>query len=304
MEFSAVLDKIRNLEIQGAENIAISSVDALYNIIHKSSKLHAKGLFSEINKAADQLIKTRPTEPLMKNSMRYILSDLPKKDIVDLVMVLDQRIKSVKNHFLETSDKISMYGSRKIKKGFVVFTHCHSSTVVDLLKFAHHRRVDFEVHNTETRPLFQGRKTAKELSDFGIKVKHYVDSAARIALKKADICLFGADAITSEGNIINKIGTELFIEIADKYEIPIYICADSWKFDPGTVFGEDTPIENRNRDEVWPKGPKRVKIMNPAFELMLPEMVSGIISELGIFHPDVFVEEVKRRYPWIYRSEI
>jgi ribose 1,5-bisphosphate isomerase len=214
-------------------------------------------------------------------------------------MIITQRIREARNHFQDASDKISIIGSKKIKKGFVVFTHCHSSTVLDLLKFAHHKKINFEVHNTETRPLFQGRKTAAELCRSGIKVKHYIDSAARIALKKADICLFGADAITSEGNIINKIGTELFIEIADKYEIPVYMCADSWKFDPDTVFGKDTPIENRHTDEVWPKAPKGLKIINPAFELIPPDMVSGIISELGIFHPDVFSEEVKRRYPWI-----
>ena len=294
-----MLNNIKNLKIQVAENIAIEAVNALYHIIHRSRKLNAKGLLEEIREAANQLLAARPTEPCTRNALNYILSDLSKDDIVELVITLDKKIRYVKNHIQDVKEQISIYGSKKIKNGTIVFTHCHSSTVIGILKFAHKKGIRFEVHNTETRPLFQGRITSVELSKAGINVKHYVDSAARTALRKADICLIGADAITSEGNVINKIGTELFLEIAEKYEIPTYICADSWKFDSGTIYGKVTPLENRDRDEVWPKAPRSIRIINPAFEIILPEMVSGVISELGIYHPEVFVEEVKRHYPWI-----
>ena len=78
-----------------------------------------------------------------------------------------------------------------------------------------------------------------------IKVFHFVDSAARYALKNADIFFFGADAIQSDGRIINKIGTEMLLEVAHKYDIPSYCCSVPWKFDPKTIFGGDEPIEDR-----------------------------------------------------------
>jgi len=182
----------------------------------------------------------------------------------------------------------------------VVFTHCHSSTVIEILKQANKQGKRFTVHNTETRPKFQGRLTAQELARLGIPVVHYVDSAARLALKKADIMLIGADAITTEGKVINKIGSELMAEVAEKWDVSLYVCSDSWKFDPKSVFGYEEEIEKRKPTEIWPTAPKGVKIDNFAFEKVNPDLITGIISELGIYKPTIFVEEVKRAYPWMF----
>ena len=202
-------------------------------------------------------------------------------------------------HFEEVDKKISEFASRKISNSTIIFTHCHSSSVMKALINAKQDGKRFEVHNTETRPLYQGRITAKELSQQGIPVVHYVDSAARIALKKADIMLLGADAITSEGKVINKIGSELFAEVADRYDIPLYICSDSWKFDPLSIFGFEEEIEKRSSKEIWPTAPKGVAIDNIAFEKIDPDLITGIISELGVYKAEVFVEEIKKVYPWI-----
>jgi ribose 1,5-bisphosphate isomerase len=163
------------------------------------------------------------------------------------------------------------------------------------------RQKRFEVHNTETRPRYQGRITAQELALLGIPVTHYVDAAARFALKKADIMLVGADAITADGKVINKIGSELFAEIASKFDIPVYVCADSWKFDAATIFGYEEEIEERTPSEIWKKPPKGIKIDNHAFEKIDPRLVTGIISEFGIYRPEIFAEELKRQSPWMFK---
>ena len=113
--------------------------------------------------------------------------------------------------------------------------------------------------------------------------------------------LLGADAITVEGKIINKMGSELFAEVAEQNDVPVYICSDSWKFDPASVFGYEEEIEKRSAKEVWPTAPKGVTISNFAFEKINPDLITGIISELGVYTPEVFVEEVKRSYPWIFK---
>jgi ribose 1,5-bisphosphate isomerase len=182
-----------------------------------------------------------------------------------------------------------------------IFTHCHSNTVIDVLKKAKSQRKRFSVNNTETRPLFQGRITAKQLSRLNIKVTHFVDSAARLAIKDSNIMLIGCDAITSEGKVINKIGSEMFSEIASKHETSVYVCTHSWKFDPKTIFGFETIIEKRNAKEIWPRPPKKVKISNYTFEKINPDLITGIISELGIHPPEVFLQEVKKVYPWMLK---
>lgn len=243
-----------------------------------------------------KLIQARPTEPCLRNSLNYVFynintkkSPLPKQEIL-------QRCSFVLNHFKESEQKISAFGARKIKKRAVVFTHCHSSTVMGVLKEAR-KHTPFEVYNTETRPLYQGHKTAKELLAAKIPVTMYVDSAARLAIKKADIMLIGCDAITSEGKVINKIGSEMFAEIADLYRIPVYVCTNSWKLDFNSVFGYETVIEQRKKSEVWPSAPKGLKIENPAFEKIAPSLITGIISELGIYSPGSFIQEAKDSYP-------
>ena len=298
--FQKVLRDIKSLKIQGAENIARTAVKSLYHIIHHTKASSAKELLSELKDARDKLIFARATEPTLRNALNFVMRNLDKDDIIHLISGLDKNIKDALDYFEDAERKIAEIGSKKIKKGMVIFTHCHSSTVMMILAKSKFSRIRFSVHNTETRPRFQGRITAKELSALGIPVSHYVDSAARLALKKTDMFLFGADAVQSDGRVINKIGTELFLEIAKKYDIPCYSCMVSWKFDPKTVYGIDEPIENRNPNEVWDKRPKGVTIMNPAFEICEPELITGIISELGVFRPEVFVDEVMRSSPWMF----
>jgi translation initiation factor 2B subunit (eIF-2B alpha/beta/delta family) len=173
-----------------------------------------------------------------------------------------------------------------------VFTHCHSTNVINALVYAHKKAKKFEVYNTETRPLFQGRKTAKELAKAGIKITDFVDSAVDLALegrqgfKKISIILIGCDAILKTG-IINKVGSAAIAELANLHKIPLYIVADSWKFSPKKL-----SLEQRDFHEVWQRAPKHIKVRNPAFELVDKKYIKGIISELGILKFDEFIKIV------------
>lgn len=292
---------IKNLKIQGAENIALSAVKTINEIVNASDK---KDLAKELLKARNLLFGTRPTEPFMRNSLSYIFYNLNLEnknlDRLWLKREINQRIFYVLKHFEESKAKITEIGVRKIKQNMVIFTHCHSSTVMAILKEAK-KTTKFEVHVTETRPLLQGRITAKELLGSNLSVTMYVDSAARLALKKADLMVIGCDAITSEGKVINKIGSELFAEAAERIGVPVYVCTDSWKFDPKTLFGFSEVIETRKGSEVWEKAPSKLKIDNHAFEIIGPNLISGVISELGIYGPRTFVEVVQKNYPWMSR---
>ncbi len=295
MELAKALKKIKSLEIQGAENVAVFSLQIIKSELNKSKEDH---LLERLKIIKEKIIETRPTEPCMRNVLDFLFYNLHGGS---LKLQLNKRIESLLKHFKDSREIIAEIGSKKIKSGMIIFTHCHSSAVVDILKKAKKQGKSFEVYNTETRPLFQGRITAKELAKEGIKVTHFVDSAARLAIKEADIVLLGADAITTESKIINKIGSELYAEIAKRFDVPLYICTNSWKFDPKTIFGFDEEIEKRHKKEVWGKPPKNVKISNYVFEIIRPSLVTGIISELGIYNPYMFIDEVKKYYPWLFK---
>lgn len=300
MQYKKILSDIRSLKIQGAENIAKKSVQA-FSQAAQDIKAHRKEDFlNKLIQIKKELFATRPTEPCMRNAINSILGTLNKDYVAQLKLEISKKSDEITGHFNKADKIMTEIGSRKIMKDMNIFTHCHSSTVTNILIKAKKQGKSFTVHNTETRPRLQGRITAKELSAAGIKVTHYVDSAARLALKESDLMLIGADAITTEGQVINKIGSELSAEIAARYQIPLYICTNSWKFDPMTIFGYEEDIEKRKKTEVWKNPPKNVKISNFAFERINPNLITGIISELGIFKPHIFIEEVKRNYPWIF----
>lgn len=309
--FSKIKKSIISLDIQGAANIAKYSLKSMYYLFLENYKnldknIDKESFFNLILPKIKELYETRPTEPMLRNLLKLFVFKLEK--IYDEKTVISK--KKLKNNIKETIDSIIEdvtssddliydYGSRKIKDGMVVFTHCHSSSVMGVLKKAKDQGKNFIVYNTETRPKFQGRITAKELSDYGIKVKHFVDSASRLALKKSDLFLFGADAITSEGKVINKIGSELFCEVAKRYNVNRYSVTSSLKFDYDSVFGFDEPIEERSSDEVWENPPKNVTIDNHAFEIVDESNVSGIISNIGVYSSTVFVNRVVDKYSWI-----
>jgi len=274
--FNKICKDIKEVRIQGARNIAMAAAKAL---LIKSDK-----------KAVKKLINLRPTEPALRNTIKFVLSQSSIKE----------GVKKVLKHFNDSQKKISKYGSKLIRNRMIVFTHCHSSSVVNILLEAKKQGKRFQVYCTETRPLYQGRITATQLAKAKIPVTLFIDSAARIALKKADIAFYGADAITTT-KIYNKIGSELFAIIMQKYDVPLYIVTDSWKFDPKTIYGVEERIEKRNIKEVWSKPPKGVKISNLAFEKIDPKLITAIISELGIFTNKSFISEIRRNYSFIFK---
>lgn len=274
-EFEKICKNIKNLKVQGAEQIARAALNAL--------KLRND------KKAVEKLISLRPTEPCLRNSIKNAMS-FPEiyHGISETLRIMNQ-----------SREKIVSYGANLIQKNSTIFTHCHSGTVMSILLEAKRQGKKFQVYNTETRPNLQGRITSSELLKAGIPVTMFIDSASTEALKKADIFLFGADAVTSEGSVINKIGNKMLSEIAEKYDVPSYCCTFSWKFDPKTKLGDIEKLESRKEKEVWPGKPKKLKISNIVFEKVPEHLITGIVSELGVLSPDLFLSEFRIRYPYL-----
>jgi translation initiation factor 2B subunit (eIF-2B alpha/beta/delta family) len=264
-KFNKILRDIKSLKIQGAVNIAKKAFYA-YSLFPSKSSIK-------------KLLSLRPTEPMMKK----VLEKASKgKD------------KETEKHFRNSQNKINKEVFNLIKNNDVIYTHCHSSTVTSALIYSKNKGKKFEVFNTETRPLYQGRKTARELKKAGIKVTMFVDSGMDIALskkqgtKKVNKIFLGADALLKDG-IINKIGSGMLSKLAKINNVPLYILADSWKFSNAKI-----KIEERNFKEVWENSPKNLKIRNPAFEAVPKKYITGIISEFGLMKYKDFLKKVKK----------
>lgn len=299
MDFNQTCKKIKELKIQGATNVAVSAVDALNSLIQKSKANSRTKILEEIEAGRKKLFGLRATEPMMRNFLNFVQARAAMgRDAKEVKAEAKRAAKEALMMKTAAKEAIVRIGAGLIEEGSIVYTHCHASTVTAILKEAAKTK-KFEVYNTETRPMFQGRITAAELAKAKIPVTHFVDSAVKFALRKADVMLIGADAITPMG-VYNKIGSGLFAELARKYDTPVYVCSVSWKFDPESVFGHEEVIEDRNSKEIWDKAPKGVRVSNHAFERVSPEHVTAIISELGVYSLDSFIEETKKKYRWMF----
>ena len=198
--------------------------------------------------------------------------------------------------------KIQQVGSNRIVDGLTVMTHCHSSVVSGIIIKAFEQGKKFDVVCTETRPLYQGHITAMELSEKGVPTTLIVDSAMRWAIqqKEVDLIIVGADAITSEGVVINKIGTRLLALAAEEYNVPFYVATPIFKFAPETVVGNLEKIEMRKPEELWAEPPKSLIVENPAFETVARKYIHGIITELGIIPPSYLYGAAMEKYPFIF----
>jgi len=239
----------------------------------------------------------------MRNAVRLIINQVERsgkegvKELAGIVSGASQRfLRSLE----DSKEKIAEIGARRIKDDSVIFTHCHSSTVTYLLKRAKQEGKSFEVVCTETRPIFQGRLTAKEMLDLGVRTTLIVDSAARFFMNQVDFVIVGADAITSQGNVINKIGTSMIALAAHEARTPFYVVSELLKFDPVTMYGDYEKIEERSPSEIWEKPQKNLIIRNPAFDVTRRDFIHGIICEEGIISPHSITEVMHRKYPWVF----
>ncbi len=269
MDADEVIRKIRDVEIQGATSVAEAGIELL-------QEMEADGRSDEeIQDVEERLQAVRPTEPLLDNAIAAAETD---------------GYDDVLAHIEEAQDAITRNGTGLVDGVDTVYTHCHSSTVTGILEAAY-QDTEFDVWVTETRPLFQGRSTARELVEAGIPVTLSVDGAAGQALSAADIMLIGADAILPDGTVINKIGSGVFAAAATQHDVPVYVAADSWKA------GDAVDVEQRGADEVWEDAPAAVDIENPAFEHVPAQHITGIVSELGVHEPNEFMDAAHDTYP-------
>ncbi|MFA5061459.1 MAG: hypothetical protein WC494_04055 [Candidatus Pacearchaeota archaeon] len=261
--FDKILRDIKSVKIQGAENVAKAGIKAF--------------LLKPTAKSAKKIASVRPTEPLLQNSLKILLNSKNMK------LTANKILREIE----KSHERISKKGATLIKNGMNIYTHCHSSSVVDIIKYAKKKqKKNFVVYTTEVEPLLQGRMTAKELASMGINVIIFPDLSAGMALKKCDLFLFGADAYTKK-YVVNKIGTSTLVKISEHYKVPRYSCGVSMKFT------KKVKIEKRGGKEVWDERDKNISVENYAFDKTRLVWLTGIISEFGILKPKDFVRKAR-----------
>jgi len=312
-EVKEIASAIRTMKIRGAGEIARSATQGLLITAQKSAARDSDVFVKEIELAARILLNTRPTAVSLPNAIRYVVRKVQeaKSKGYGLDELRSVAIKAAQD-FIGNSktaiQRIGEIGSRQIRSGDTIMTHCNSSAVISIIKTAFAQGKDIRVFATETRPRFQGRLTAKELGKAGIPVTLTIDSAIRHFMNRTDKVLVGADAVAANGAVVNKIGTSLMALAAKEARALFFVAAETYKFSPETMVGELVVIEERDLSEVIPKEELRemlnINVFNPAFDITPPEYIDLIITERGIIPPQGAIMVIQEEYGVITPEEM
>ena len=297
-DYNQVADAIKTLVIRGAPAIGISGAFGLA-LAALNSKANSKDeLINELKHAEKILFQTRPTAVNLKWGLEKIMSVTKYFESVDEIKKsIIETAKQMADDDIKINMAIGKHGSILFNDNDTIMTHCNAGalatvgygTALGVIRATRDSGKNIKVIATETRPVQQGsRLTAFELKHDGIDVTIIPDTAVGYTMANGLVnkIVVGADRVLRTGHVFNKIGTYQVAVIAKQHDIPFYVAAPLSTFDLESD-PEDVIIEQRDPSEVTMIGDKNtapdgVNVINPAFDMTPPELISGIITEKSI----------------------
>ncbi|WP_214767155.1 MULTISPECIES: S-methyl-5-thioribose-1-phosphate isomerase [unclassified Exiguobacterium] len=297
-DLAQAVEAIKQLRVRGAPAISLFGGFVLVQEAFRTT-----GSLDEVKQklltVSAELLATRPTAVNLRNVLDALnqlilssttLEELPKR--------LEQKVIALYEADAKTSRQIGVHALELFQAGDRVLTICNAGSIATaaygtaLAPFylAKEQGIPLSVYASETRPLLQGaRLTTWELQRAGIDVTLITDNMVAHTIKEKQITaiIVGADRITRNGDTANKIGTFQMALLARAFGIPFYVAAPLSTFDVTSLSGDEIEIEERDASEVtqlaWKvTAPAGTKVFNPAFDVTPHELITAIITELGV----------------------
>lgn len=304
-DYQTVADAIRTLKVRGAPAIGVTAAMGVALGAQAITAADNAGFTQSVLRICDELASTRPTAVNLFwaiERMKRKLESLRNHPVSFIKTALMKESQAILEEDIVLCKTMGRHGAELIKDGQTILTHCNAGslatagygTALGVIRAAYEQGKKINVIADETRPVLQGaRLTAWELMQDQIPVTLITDNMAGSLMKqgKIHLCVVGADRIAANGDVANKIGTYSVAVLAKAHNIPFYVAAPYSTIDLKTKSGADIPIEQRNPLEVTtihgshPVAPKDVAVYNPAFDVTPAELITGIITERGVFKP-------------------
>lgn len=300
-----VAEAIRTMKIRGAPAIGIAAAMGVALGAWNARAEDAESQREAFDRAEEVLRSSRPTARNLfwaLDRMRRVW-DLHRSgsNRATIPEKLVEEAKRILKEDIEISERIGEHGAMLVPSGGSALTHCNAGglatggggTALAVLRHAYKLGKIERVYADETRPLLQGaRLTAWELKQEGIPVCLIADSSAAWVLKTKGVksVVVGADRIAANGDVANKIGTYSVALAAREHGAAFIVAAPTTTLDPQLASGDEIPIEERASDEVTTMGnlrsaPLAVEAFNPAFDVTPADLVSAIVTEVGVMRP-------------------
>jgi methylthioribose-1-phosphate isomerase len=309
MNYVDVADAIKSLVVRGAPAIGVTAAFGLALAAINSKTKNLKFFLRELSIAYSLIRSTRPTAVNLQWALDRIMHKITNLGNISQIkkVILDEALLMAKQD-IATNKSMGLNGAKLFSDGDTIMTHCNAGslatvaygTALGVIRAVKESGKKISVIATETRPVMQGsRLTAFELQHEKIDVSLIPDTAVGYIMAKGLVkhVVVGADRILRTGHVFNKIGTYQLAVLAKTHSIPFYVVAPCSTFDLKNM-PKDIVIEERSKDEVIRIGkkiiaPPNIGVINPAFDITPPKLITKIITEKGIVSPP-YTKNIKK----------
>ena len=295
-----LIEAIKTLRVRGAPALGAAGGYGIALAAELSRAATAQELMDELDKAAEMIKGSRPTAINLSWGVDRVMRAAALLETAeDIRMAALREAEEIAREDVQINKLLGKNGARLLDDEDHVLTHCNAGrlacvgwgTALGVIRSAVAAGKHIHVYACETRPLHQGsRLTAWELTQDEIPVTLICEGMSGSLMRKGKIdkVIVGADRITRDA-VFNKIGTYSHAVLARYHKIPFYVAAPLSTFDR-LHQEEDIVVEERDAEEICTLAgtrlaPQGIEVYNPAFDATPLELVSGLITEKGVFRP-------------------
>jgi len=301
-----VAQSITEMVVRGAPAIGAAAAFGLALAGYESRAQTPRELLSDLQAAAVTLKAARPTAVNLAWAVDRILQAVLRfsgSAVEDIRAHVLSEAQKLADEDVEINQRMAAHGAELIADGDTIVHHCNTGalatvdwgTALGVIRTAWEQGKKIHVLVDETRPRLQGaRLTAWELEQYGIPYEIISDNMSGYFMRTGQVqkVFFGADRVTANGDVANKIGTYMLALAARDNGIPAYSVVPTSTVDLSLAHGGLIPIEERDGAEVLNiqlagerVTPKNAKARNPAFDVTPNRLISGIVTENGVVYP-------------------
>lgn len=309
---------INKMQVRGAPAIAIVGCLSLAAEIKSEEYTDKKCLRQEVEGKLNYLVSARPTAVNMKIAAEELIqlaNELTNDDSVSMAEMKERFLSAIEAMLekdIADNKAIGDYGAEEILNNtsgdncISILTHCNTGslatagygTALGVIRSLHKKNSLEQVYCTETRPYNQGaRLTAYELMFEKMPATLICDDmvAALMKSRKISAVVVGADRVAANGDTANKIGTYQIAIVAKYHNVPFYVAAPRTSIDFTIPNGDHIVIEERPESEMTHLNNQRIAApgihcWNPAFDVTPASLITGIITEVGVFRPENLIK--------------
>ncbi|RLD07478.1 MAG: S-methyl-5-thioribose-1-phosphate isomerase [Chloroflexi bacterium] len=309
---------ITDMVIRGAPAIGGAAGFGMALAAQESDARDLASLQEYVHRAAEELRLARPTAVNLAWAIDRMLrvADAVEGCADDLREAMLKEAQTIADEDVEINKRMAEHGAALIEDGDTIIHHCNTGslatvdwgTALGVIHTAHEQGKNIHVLVDETRPRLQGsRLTAWELKEYGIPFDIISDNMAGHFLHTGQVqrVFFGADRVSANGDVANKIGTYMLALAAKDNDVPAYSVVPTSTIDLSLAHGGLIPIEERTQDEVLgldllgrKASPEGATARNIAFDVTPNRLITGIVTENGVVYPpfDINLPKFVRKF--------